>query len=304
MFWYDPTVSGAYWDGLALDAFFDNELDQWGSMRTSWTDNNALYIAMKAGKNQGHQTHNDLDCGDFVLDALGTRWAGELGSADYLSPGYFSNDTQGSERWMYYRKMTEGQNTIVINKLNQNVLSAPIINYGSTNETQGSSTVYTVPNGSTAFFTADISTAYFNTTSLKRGIRTINNRKQVLLQTEINTAGSVQWRMHTNATVTPASDGQSAVLTLDGQTLNMYLLNGPSGAVISTTQPIRYPSDPIPPEADQANPGVTVVLIDIPQGGTYNLQVLFNPQWPGMASSAFVTPAEVDLGNWSLTSHP
>jgi len=273
-------------------------------MRSSWTDNNALYIAMKAGKNQGHQTHNDLDCGDFVLDALGTRWAGELGSADYLSPGYFSNDTQGSERWMYYRKMTEGQNTIVINQLNQNVLAVPTINYGSTNDTQGSSTVYTVSNGSTAYFTADLSSAYFNTTSLKRGIRTINNRKQVLVQTEINTSGTVQWRMHTNATVTPSSDGQSATLTLDGQTLTMYLLNGPSGAKISTTAPVRYSTDPVPPEPDQSNPGVTVVLIDIPQGGTYNLQVLFNPQWPGMSASSFVTPPEVDLDSWSLTSHP
>ncbi|KAG6870752.1 hypothetical protein C0993_004183, partial [Termitomyces sp. T159_Od127] len=80
MFWYTPTVSGAFWDGAKLDQFFDNGLDQWASMRSSWTDSNALYVAVKAGKLQGHQTHNDLDDGDFVLDALGTRWAGELGS--------------------------------------------------------------------------------------------------------------------------------------------------------------------------------------------------------------------------------
>jgi hypothetical protein len=92
MFWYDPTIAGAFWNGKALDHFFDNGLDQWASMRSSWTDNDALYVAMKAGKNQGHQTHNDLDVGDFVLDALGTRWAGELGSANYLSPNYFLSD--------------------------------------------------------------------------------------------------------------------------------------------------------------------------------------------------------------------
>lgn len=103
MFWYDPSVTGAFWDGTPLDQFFDDELDQWASMRSTWTDNKALYVAIKAGKLQGHQTHNDLDCGDFVLDALGTRWAGELGSGDYLAAGYFSNDQQNSQRWLYYR---------------------------------------------------------------------------------------------------------------------------------------------------------------------------------------------------------
>jgi hypothetical protein len=46
-------------------------LDQWASMRSSWTDNDTLFVAVKAGKNQGHHTHNDLDTGDFVLDAAG-----------------------------------------------------------------------------------------------------------------------------------------------------------------------------------------------------------------------------------------
>jgi hypothetical protein len=40
----------------------------------------SVYIAMKAGQLTGHQTHGDLDAGDFVLDALGQRWAGEYGS--------------------------------------------------------------------------------------------------------------------------------------------------------------------------------------------------------------------------------
>jgi hypothetical protein len=162
MFWYDPTVSGAFWDGLPLDHYFDNAFDQWVSMRSSWTDQHALYVAMKAGHLQNYQTHNDLDVGDFVLDALGTRWAGELGSGDYKSINYFSNDTQGSDRWLYYPKATQGQNTININEANQNVLATPTVNYGSSNTTQGSSTVFTVPSNSTAFWTTDMTSAYFS----------------------------------------------------------------------------------------------------------------------------------------------
>lgn len=163
VFYYDPRVSGAFWDGLALDHFFTNSTDQWASMRSSWTDENAMFAAMKFGTLVGHQTHNDLDCGDFVIDALGTRWLGEYGDADYNAPGYFSTDAQNSERWLYYRKRTEAQNTILVDGDNQLVTAAPtIIGNGSTGEAQGSSTVYTVPDGSTAFFTGDMSSAYGN----------------------------------------------------------------------------------------------------------------------------------------------
>jgi hypothetical protein len=161
MFWYQPNIAGAFWDGLPLDQFFVNSTDQWGSIRSSWTDANALYIAMKAGTLQGHQTHGDLDCGDFVIDAVGHRWAGELGSGDYRSTDYFSNETQGSTRWLYYRKASEGQNVLLVNQQNQNVAAAPTVNFGTTGEAQGSSTVYSVPGTSAAFFTADLHTAYF-----------------------------------------------------------------------------------------------------------------------------------------------
>ncbi|KAJ3496343.1 hypothetical protein NLJ89_g10497 [Agrocybe chaxingu] len=300
MFWYDPTVSGAFWDGAPLDHFFDNSLDQWASMRSSWTDGDALFVAIKAGRNQGHQTHNDLDAGDFVLDALGTRWAGELGSGDYRATGYFLSEAQDADRWKYYRKMTEGQNTILINRANQNVLAAPSVEHGTSGTTQGSSTVINIPGDSTAYWTSDLTSAYFQATSVKRGVRLLNARRQVLLQDEINAQAGVQWRMHTNATVT--LDGTSARLELDGQTMEVSILNAPSGATFSATDAVRFSNDPTPPVPDQANPGVTVLIIDLP-AGTYNLQVLFNPQWPGMSTNDFVTPPSVPLDNWSLTSH-
>ncbi|PFH54816.1 hypothetical protein AMATHDRAFT_72577 [Amanita thiersii Skay4041] len=300
MFWYEPSVSGAFWDGMPLDRFFDNAADQWASMRSSWTDGDALFVAIKAGKNQEHQTHNDLDVGDFVLDALGTRWAGELGSGDYRSPNYFTSDAQEADRWKYYRKMTEGQNTILINRANQNVLAAPSVKSDSSKTVQGSSTVADIPKDSTAFWVADLTSAYSEATSIKRGIRLLNGRRQVLLQDEINSQGSVQWRMHTNATVT--TDGATATLKIDDKTMKVSLLDPPSGAAFSTTKAVRFDSDPTPPAPDQENPTVTVLFIELP-AGTYSLQVLFSPQWGGMAESDFVTPSFVSLDKWTLTSH-
>lgn len=302
MFWYDPTVTGAFWEGLPLDHFFDDPLDQWASMRTSWTDNDGMYMAIKAGNNSGHQNHNDLDVGDFVLDAMGQRWAGELGSGNYDAPGYFNGNAQTGDqgtRWLYYRKRTEGQNTIVVGEQNQLINSAPSINSGSTNDAQDASTTYTVPKGSTAFFTMDSTSAYTNVTSMKRGIRFINDRKQVLLQDEVNTSAAVQWRMHTNATVTP--NGSSATLLLADKTMKVQILS-PSGATFTTLNATRYPDDPTPPQADQDNPGVTVLAINLPAGQA-QIQVLFNPQWAGMSDSDFVTPPSVNLDQWTVTSH-
>jgi len=295
-------VSGAFWDGTPLDAFFDNNTDQWVSMRSSWTDTNALYVAMKAGMLVNHQTHNDLDCGDFVLDALGTRWAGELGSGDYLSTGYFSTDAQDSQRWLYYRKRTEGQNTILVNAANQNVNAAPTVKHDTTKDAQGSSTVETVPNGSTAYWIADLVSAYNDTSSFSRGVRLINNRKQVLIQDEITATQAIQWRMHTNATVTVGTN--QFTLQIGSETLVMQILNPPSGLTLGTAQAVRLSTDPALPagQVDQPNPGVTVVTIDMP-AGTYSLQVLFNPQWSGMSASDFQTPPSVPLSSWTLTSH-
>ena len=106
--------------------------------------------------------------------------------------------------------------------------------------------------------------------------------------------------MHTNATVSVS--GTTATLTIDQSILQMQILNAPSGAAFGTANATRFDSDPTPPEADQPNPGVTVVTIDLP-AGDYSLQVLFNPQWPGMSTSDFKTPPSVTLSQWSLTSH-
>ncbi|KAH9924626.1 uncharacterized protein BXZ73DRAFT_91218 [Epithele typhae] len=298
VFWYNPTVAGAFWDSMPLDHVFDNHTDQWASMRSSWTDHDALYVAIKAGTLQGHQTHNDLDAGDFVIDALGTRWAGDLGSGDYNSAGYFDDgDGQDSKRWLYYRKRTEGQNTILVDKQNQIVTAQPTIEFGSSESEQGSSTVYDVPSDSTAFFTADLTSAYPSGTTFKRGVRMLNARKQVLLQDDITSSGAVMWRMHTNATVAVDASGTSATLTIGDKKLQMSLLNAPSGAAFTTGPAKRFDDDPALPAARP-----TRRTSGLPTG-TYSLQVLFNPQWDGMSASSFVTPPSVPVDSWDLKSH-
>ena len=90
------------------------------------------------------------------------RGANRLGNGQYLASGYFSSEAADSVRWEYYRKATEGQNTLLIGGRNQNPLAAPPTTYGSTGEAQ-TSLLYNPANSSTAYFTADLSTSYNDT---------------------------------------------------------------------------------------------------------------------------------------------
>ena len=242
-----------------------------------------------------------LNTGDFVFEALGQRWAGKLCQQNYLSPGYFSSEGQDSQRWLYYRCRTEGQNTILLGGQNQIVGAQPPTTYASTGDIQSSLT-FAANSSSASFYTTDMSAAYGGT-SVRRGMRLLNARRQMLLQDEItDSSSSAQWRMHTNATISYSSGNRVASLALGGQTLQVSILNSAPGLTFQTLQPVRLSSDQSPPAADLPNPGVSVLAIDIP-AGSVNLQVLFSPQWSGLSTSDYKTPASVALSSWSLTSH-
>ena len=242
-----------------------------------------------------------MTTGDFVFEALGQRWAGKLCQENYLAPGYFSSEAQDSQRWLYYRCRTEGQNTILLGGDNQIVGQQPPTTYASTGDLQTSLT-FAANSSSAAFYTTDMSAAYGGT-SIRRGMRLLNARRQMLLQDEITgSSESAQWRMHTNATISYSSGNRVASLALGGQTVRVSILDSAPSVTFQTLQPTRLSSDPSPPAADSPNPGVSVLAINIP-AGTTTLQVLFSPQWPGLSTSDYKTPGSVALSSWSLTSH-
>ncbi|KAG9791616.1 hypothetical protein KCU88_g963, partial [Aureobasidium melanogenum] len=296
MFWYDTTTASGEWsEGLELDHYFNDVNTSWASMRSSWTDNDGLYVAMKASTLMGHQTHGDLDAGDFVLDAMGERWAGDLCQNDYNGPGYFESENQDSRRWLYYRCGTEGQNTLLYNGSNQIVYGIP--------ETTFNSTGLSDTNSSTAYYIADL-TSFYEATSIKRGIRLLDDRKRVLIQDEIvNADASSQWRVHTNATVTLTDDSKQARLTLNDKTVLAEIVSSDdSDLAFKTLQAVRFDTDPPLPVngTDLPNTGVTVLAIDVAPGTT-TVSVIFTPQWENYTAAN--TTTVVPLSGWNLTSH-
>lgn len=312
MFWYDPTTDGAFWNGLEIDHHFDDPAGEWAAARSSWSDNSGTYWAIKGGSLLQHQTHGDLDLGDFVFDAMGQRWAGEYGSGEYLSPGYFSSEAPDSQRWLYFRKRTEGQNTIVIGGENQfSGASAPTVKWGSSGTQQGAAPYLSLSKDDTAFWTMDMTNAYNGTQSVKRGIRYLNGRRQMLLQDEIvGAAGTIEWHVQTNASVT--LNGASATLKApSGQQLTVKIINAnPSNLQFSTKDPVSAVTPPAPNTAkgekdgDPKNDPAKILVISAGDGVTAaSFQTLWQPQWPDKQDGDDAEPKNVPLDQWSLDSH-
>ncbi|EEC00053.1 hypothetical protein MPER_00092, partial [Moniliophthora perniciosa FA553] len=122
-------------------------------------------------------------------------------------------------------------------------------------------------------------------------------RRQVLIQDEITTTTGFQWRMHTNATI--SINGTTATLSLDGKEMKVVLLS-PSGVTWTQSEAKRMSGDVTPPAPDQENPGVSVLIAEVPQG-TQTVEVVFNPSWGDGVE--LKNPPSIPLDSWGLKTH-
>lgn len=262
LWWFDPR--GEPPDGFPTDRHF-RRVDV-VMMRSRWNDPDAVFVGLKAGDNRVNHSH--LELGNFLLEAAGQRWAVELGADNYNLPGYF-----GDMRWTYYRLGTAGHNTLLIDSQNQNPKAvAPIVAFLSTPQR--------------AHAVADLSAAYAGQArKLLRGVALID-RRQVLIQDEIEQpAGSqITWQMHTRATI--RLDGPRAVLSQGGKRLVARIL-APSGAIFATGA-----AQAPPPQAQQ--PDVTKLIVNLPGSAErIRLAILFTP-----GQDEFDSPNLTPLAQW------
>ncbi|MGD0343183.1 MAG: heparinase II/III family protein, partial [Bacteroidales bacterium] len=218
------------------------------TMRSAWNDTNAWYVGFKAGDNKANHSH--LDIGSFVLDALGKRWALDLGSDDYNMPGYFSTGANGP-RWNYYRMRAEGHNVIVLNpglKPDQDPLaSAKIIRFST--------------KGNTSLAVADLTPAYAaEATKVMRGIA-LADGQTVVIQDEIKTEkpSHLYWFMHTRAKVIVARNGRKATMTIDSAQVEVEIIS-PAKAKFTVMAAAPLPSSP-KSDVQNKNEGVNKLSI-------------------------------------------
>jgi hypothetical protein len=276
--WFNPKGSGPAASGLALDKYFRGV--EVVSFRSAWEDRNALFAGFKAGDNQAN--HSNLDLGSFVLDALGQRWAVDLGADDYNLPGYF-----GGQRWQYYRMRAEGHNTLVLNPGadpdQDPKAAARIVRFESKPQR--------------AFAIADLTPAYAkHARQVQRGIALLD-RKQILVQDEVQaqSPSEVWWFMHTPAQVELSSENTQATLTLgDARLVARLLLPAAARFVVMDTQPL--PTSPHP-EKQARNQGLRKLAVHLTGAQDVRLMVLLTPLTPGMPMPSSA-PESIALEKW------
>jgi hypothetical protein len=196
-------------------------------LRSRWNDPDALFVGFKGGSNQAD--HGHLDIGSFVLDALGVRWAADLGRDDYDLPGYWDGK-EGGGRWKYFRLNNRSHNTLTLNDDVQRADAfAPVVRRFFSKKK--------------SFAIADLTAAYSPHAKLVlRGIALIDD-DTVLIQDEILWAEGqrkVSWSLMTDALIA-CLDGK-AELIKSGKTLHAGILS-PSGLEFSVASAVQAPPE-------------------------------------------------------------
>ena len=265
-----------------------------GVFRSSWGDANETFLAFKGGNNGA--SHGDLDAGTFVLEALGNRWAVDLGADNYALTGYFdTNPNSATNRWDYYRMRAEGQNTLVINPGNGPDAAlntvAPVLNFQS----KSSARALTVMDLTPAVTSNSVQRAW-------RGFQLFGpQRKQVLIQDEITgaTNATVWWFMHylTNGTqVTLSSDSNSVTMTQGNSRLWGKILS--SGSTFQVMNALPLPTSPNP-SGQSSNANIQKLAIKLTGVTNTTIAVWFVPLTAGQ-NPPVVAPTLVPLAQWQV----
>ena len=269
MLWYDPElVEGVTTEDMQLDYLLMNDrYVSVASFRSFPGDAHQIYAAIKSGNNQ-MTSHGDLDIGTFVMEAMGERWFLDLGKDAYTNSNYFDHG-DGGTRWTYYRKRTEGHNTIVIN---------PSTDGGQVFDAKCQITDYQSAYDG-GYATVNMKNAYskYGANKALRSIALFDNRTRVRLRDEIvcSSASTIYWFAHTQADISISSDGKTANLTQNGKTLIAQIAS-PSEAKFTKMGAKPLSSSPNP-SSQNANEGVQKLVIKLTNTTSASISVFFTP---------------------------
>lgn len=242
------------------------------TMRGAWRDRETTFVGFKAGANGVN--HGHLDLGMFAIEALGEQWVVELGPDDYNLPEYF-----GDRRWDYYRTRAEGHNVLVLGP-----------DHGPDQEVRARTRITKfVSTPRRAFAIADLSEAYRSRArSVRRGVAMLD-RRDVLVQDEIDAADPVDlwWFAHTRATVDIDRSGRTATLARGGKRLVVRVL-APADASFTVVDALPLPSSPHHPGQD-ANHDYRKLAIHVVGATKTRIAVVFSTQADAAPTAANIS---------------
>ena len=182
-------------------------------------DPDAIWVAMKGGTAQASHAHADQ--GSFVLDALGVRWAEDLGGESYgigeAEHGMkFWDSDNDSPRWKYFRLGLEGHNVVTIEGEKPNVVGFATISFRRTGPARAGKEI-----------ACDLSSIHPAAKSAKRiGSLAADGKIYVIHDAfgGVKPGTVFVWRMNTYAK--PTIDGKVVILERDGRKLRLEASQG------------------------------------------------------------------------------
>ncbi len=260
LLFYDPALASDKAE-LPLDLIYGDQ----ALMHNEYHTQDSIYVSMHSGKN--NSTHGHMDAGTFLIDALGVRWAQELGHDEYSQTNYWSFRQRG----YLYRLSTQGQNVLALN---------PTIELGQTWNGAAKFTRFESA-GRGALAVVDLTDVYgARVNEARRGIKLDHDRSQIVVQDELHLRGEndLYWFMHTMADAKVAKDGKSVILKQDGKTMYVTLQTNVKNARFSVEAETPLDGSGVRPSVWTISTQVKRLQIHAPgASGNVTLSVRFIP---------------------------
>ena len=184
-------------------------------VKTDWSGEGE-YLAAKGGRASSNHAH--MDAGSFVFEALGERWAIDLGAHNYstLEKAGLNiwSSRQDSDRWKVLRYTNFLHNTITVNDSLHNAKGfVPIIDKFNSPEKTGA--IFDL----TAVFAPALESAKREIALTEGGIARISDD----IKTPQESGAKVSWRMCTRAKVKICDDAKCFILFQNGKKLKVSI---------------------------------------------------------------------------------
>ena len=232
------------------------------TMRTGRKERD-MFLGFHGG--QDGRGHCHLDCGSFVFDCFGKRWAIDLGTEPRT---YYVKKMD--DRYEYYRYRAEGHNTFVINpdgRDDQDRSAVPFMEKFVRTE-----------NKSLAI--ADLTEVYAfrGVRSAKRGVLMDKTAACVIIRDEVygNQPIEYYWFMHTYADIRLVEDGKGAILKIDEEEIQLWI-TGEEGYYFEIYPAIPLPQSPVPADSSE-NVGVRKLVIHLSGRECHQVEVLITTE--------------------------
>jgi hypothetical protein len=222
-------------------------------LRTDWTAT-ATFAGIKAGSPSTSHAH--MDCGTFVIDALGARWAEDLGMQNYHSLESRGielwSKRQDGERWRVFRLSTAAHNVPMVDGSAQRVNGRSTLVRVVTDDDRPRAIVDLGP-----VYAGQLAAARRGLELLPGGSVRIHDELRAPAGDDPERITIVRWGMVTRATIELA-EPRRAVLrreVSDGEVATVELsIESPADArweIVDTSTPRA--------DYDQANPGTAML---------------------------------------------